>query len=302
MHCNGYNANHVQSRFPDKPIITRFNSRRYYDYTAYRIGVYELIFTLAIFVFVQAPEAVSIGSIIQDCPQCPPMVVVPGLNNSRKNLIIARHELTWREYIPSVLELSCPLPEPEEKRVFPKDVTLLSDDFPIVGLPPSKIGCYLDWLKRKTGRSYRLPTGQEWEHAARAGATTTFPWGNEIGHDNAAIATRYSEKREPRFHDPRQWVSPVNMLAIEQFKPNAWGLYDVVGNVAEYTAGSRSGDAVCVARLDATRCRRTEIRGGGKGIVSVRIGEGEVAQADPIGIPVYSFNVSQPIGYRLVRD
>ncbi len=265
-------------------------------------GGCKLLLTLAILVVSQTAKSESAGHTIQDCSQCPPMVAVPGLDSYRPNLVIARHELTWREYIPSVIESSCPLPEPEEKFGFPKDIRLLADDFPMVGLPPAEISCYLDWLKRKTGRSYRLPTGQEWVHAAKAGATTTFPWGNEIGHDNAAIATRYSKKREPRFHDPRQWVSFTEMVAVEQFKPNAWGLHDVVGNVAEYTSDSRPGDAACLARLDATRCRRMETRGGGKGIISVRLGQGEVTQADPINIPVYSFQISQPIGYRLVRD
>lgn len=260
--------------------------------------------TLALFGSAQGSESARpVATEVRDCEQCPPLVLMPLPRGSGGTLAISRHELTWREYIPSVVEASCPLPliEDERKR-YPADVSVLADDLPLTGVPPTRIGCYLDWLKRKTGRTYRLPTAAEWVHAARAGTTTTFPWGDEIGFNNAAIATRYADKREPSFWDVRPWVR-TSTIAVEQFRPNAWGLYDVVGNVAEYMAESRPGDAGCIARKDEATCRRQEIRGGGRLVVSIRPGVGEVVQPDPIGIPRYTFaGVSQPIGYRLVRE
>ncbi|MEL6673191.1 MAG: SUMF1/EgtB/PvdO family nonheme iron enzyme [Bacteroidota bacterium] len=79
---------------------------------------------------------------------------------------------------------------------------------------------YCKWLYQKTGVFYRLPTEAEWEYACRAGTTTPFaiPEGADLG-DYAW----YYENSEGVYH-------PVG-----QKKPNAWGLYDMMGNVAEWT-------------------------------------------------------------------
>jgi len=242
---------------------------------------------------------------VRDCIECPPLVLVPPPHGSGRALAIARHELTWREYMPSVVEQSCPLPPVKAGRGagYPKDLSQIADDFPFTGVPPTQIGCYLDWLKKKTGKTYRLPTAVEWTHAARAGTATTFPWGDEIGFDNAAISLRYSGKRHPSLYDPRPPLFIWRTVAVESFKPNAWGLYDVVGNVAEYIADSLPGEGTCLVRVNPVYCRRQEVRGGGTGIVSIMLGGGEVTQPDPIGIPSFRFaGAAQPVGYRLVRD
>lgn len=250
----------------------------------------------------QAAQAAQ-GSVppIRDCQQCPPMVAIPALND-KEGFAMARHELTWREYIPSVIEASCPLPIPEKGRdPYGSGLAALADNFPVVGLPPTQIGCYLDWLKRKTGHTYRLPTGAEWSHAARAGAQTVFPWGDEVGFNNAAISLTYAGKRVASSSDPRPWLG--SLLEVEQFRPNAWGLYDVVGNVAEYTSDSQPGEPGCIAQKDAAFCRRQEIRGGDVMIVSSRVGVGMMTQPDPIGIPRGVFaGGAQPYGYRLLRE
>ena len=78
---------------------------------------------------------------------------------------------------------------------------------------------YVAWLSKMTGRPYRLLTEAEWEYAARAGRTTAYFWGDEIGEGNANCNGCGSE------WDDRK-TSPVG-----SFKPNAFGLYDMAGNV-----------------------------------------------------------------------
>ncbi|HEU4901668.1 MAG TPA: SUMF1/EgtB/PvdO family nonheme iron enzyme, partial [Flavisolibacter sp.] len=80
---------------------------------------------------------------------------------------------------------------------------------------------YCRWLYQKTGVFYRLPTEAEWEYAARAGATTVYPFGND-----------------PKDLDQYAWYKANSKKAYQkvgQKAPNAWGLYDMLGNVAEWT-------------------------------------------------------------------
>lgn len=93
---------------------------------------------------------------------------------------------------------------------------------PIVCVSWEDAKAYAAWLSHKTGQHYRLPSEAEYEYAARAGTTTATYWGDTMGANNANCAGCGSkwDNRNP---------SPVG-----SFAPNAFGLYDMAGNVGQW--------------------------------------------------------------------
>jgi formylglycine-generating enzyme required for sulfatase activity len=113
---------------------------------------------------------------------------------------------------------------------------------------------YVAWLSRMAGKVYRLLTEAEWEYAARAGKPTAYSWGDEIGKDNANCNGCGSE------WDNRK-TAPVG-----SFVPNAFGLYDMHGNVWEWVEDCYH-DNYNGAPLDGTAwiagdCKYRVVRGG----------------------------------------
>jgi formylglycine-generating enzyme required for sulfatase activity len=111
------------------------------------------------------------------------------------------------------------------------------DDHPAACVSWNDAKAYVQWLAQRTGKPYRLPSEAEWEYAARAGTTTLRPWGDaaEEGCDFANtydLASRESYAfgwAAARCRDSYPDVAPVGAL-----RANAFGLYDMIGNVAEW--------------------------------------------------------------------
>ena len=82
---------------------------------------------------------------------------------------------------------------------------------------------YCRWLSEQTGKHYRLPTEEEWEYACRAGTTTAYNTGDTFPESQWKVQRNTRDKE------------PVS-LQVAQFEPNAWGLYDMHGNVEEWCA------------------------------------------------------------------
>ena len=128
---------------------------------------------------------------------------------------------------------------------------------PVINVTWDDAQQYVAWFSKMTGRSYRLLTEAEWEYAARAGSTTVYFWGDEIGNRNANCRGCGSQ------WDGRQ-PSPVG-----SFKPNAFGLFDMAGNVwqwvqdcyhADYNEAPADGSVRIIGD-----CRHRVVRGGSWG-------------------------------------
>ncbi len=89
---------------------------------------------------------------------------------------------------------------------------------------------YARWLSGRTQHSYRLLTESEWEYSARAGTKTAFPWGNTAGHEFANYGSdQCCGTGRALGRDRWVYTSPVG-----SFPPNAFGLYDMSGNVLQW--------------------------------------------------------------------
>ena len=127
---------------------------------------------------------------------------------------------------------------------------------------------YIDWLSAKTHHHYRLPTEAEWEYAARAGTTTSRYWGNDP-NDGCAYANVIGSEASKIFNgtavscnDHYVETSPVGF-----YKPNDFGLYDMIGNVWEVVSDCWHPSYVG-APVDGSswgeepNCERSTLRGG----------------------------------------
>ena len=96
-----------------------------------------------------------------------------------------------------------------------------ADDEAVILVSWDEANAYCEWLSRKTGRHFRLPTEAEWEFACRAGTTTAYNTGETFPEEQWKVQKNTRDKE------------PVS-LQVAQFAPNAWGLYDMHGNVEEW--------------------------------------------------------------------
>ena len=203
------------------------------------------------------PEA---GNRFYDCASCPWMVSLPAgevwfgsptseEKRDRDEFVQSRRtiprgfalgvfELTVAEWTACVNEGAC------------EELEDWSKENPNPLIPASDISYedaqdYLRWLSARSGRNYRLPTEEEWEYASRADMRTAFPWGSSVTPSDANYDHTASYDGSPR--------APYRGYpeAVNAYPPNLFGLYQMQGNVWEWTAGCLESD-----------CTKRVVRGG----------------------------------------
>lgn len=142
---------------------------------------------------------------------------------------------------------------------------------PVMHVSVRDAEAYANWLSAQTGRSYRLPSEAEFEYALRAGSSGRYPWGdagrppddsgNYTGGKDVSPSGRHWANAFVGYGDGYWGAAPVG-----SFRPNAWGLHDMAGNLSEWVADCwhasyRRAPADGAAWFNPG-CRARMIRGG----------------------------------------
>jgi len=133
---------------------------------------------------------------------------------------------------------------------------------PVINVSWNDAQAYVAWLSRKTGKTYRLLSESEREYVARAGTTTEYWTGSSISTQQANYCADPEKFKRKQFgEDCRGQTVPVDW-----FQPNPWGLYQMEGNVREWTEDcwnpSYDGAPTDGSAWTAGMCNHHVVRGG----------------------------------------
>ena len=144
----------------------------------------------------------------------------------------------------------------------------LADSHPVLCVSWNDARAYAQWLSRKTGKRYRLPSEAEWEYAARAGSGAARFWGDDPAqacrYANVADQSRFQAFGFGQKHectDGHYFTAPAG-----GYQPNRFGLYDMIGNVWEWTEDCWSASYAAAPSDGSARvageCAQRVLRGG----------------------------------------
>jgi formylglycine-generating enzyme required for sulfatase activity len=171
------------------------------------------------------------------------------------------------------------------------------DDHPVVCVTWDDAQAYVQWLSRRTGHRYRLPTDEEWEYAARGGTTTAFPWGDVASHEYANYGLDICCGPAVKGRDRWQFTSPVG-----SFPPNPFGLFDMSGNVTQWVQTCADAFEKLPLRKDARKCTYRYARGGVYADEPAQLRSAAKNYAPPDDkIPIEDYR-SAGFGFRVARD
>jgi formylglycine-generating enzyme required for sulfatase activity len=199
----------------------------------------------------------------QDCPTCPWMVRIPAGSlmmgqGARDAEAMPAHRVELRAFSLG----QTPVTVAEWKACmaaggcsFLPRMRVATDRTPLHNVSWEDTAQYLAWLSRTTGHVYRLPSEAEWEYAARAGTTTRYWWGDVVG---VALAN---------CSDCGGTQDAQGPLPVDALRPNPFGLLDMLGGVAQWTADcwfpNYAGAPNDSTPREAKNCSKRVLRGGG---------------------------------------
>jgi formylglycine-generating enzyme required for sulfatase activity len=283
-----------------------------------------------------AAGAKAPGDRFRDCAGCPEMVVVPAGaftigspddepgrakdEGPRKQvtlprpIAVGRHEVTLDQYrtflraTGRAVSGGC-LTDRRKQGDWQHDpATNLDDpgfrqagDHPVACVSFEDAQAYVAWLNGRAGGGYRLPSEAEWEYFARAGTTDAYPWGPDVsgGCAHANLPDLTLRRKYPDYQAATCDDGGMNTTPVGAYRANPFGLYDVLGNLAEWVEDcatmsyddlpadgtpNRSGD-----------CARRVVRGGSWGSMPK-----DSRVANRIRYPVA--HTDDSVGIRVVKD
>lgn len=250
-------------------------------------------------------------STLQDCPTCPTVVVIrpdaasvctdkPAGARPTAPYAIGRTEVTFDEWDACVAEGAC-------KAIGDRDWG--RGRRPAADVTWYDAMRYTEWLSRRTGQKYRLPTEGEWEYAARGGQCTVYSFGDDpkelCRYANGSDLTGKGEGMKV-YNEACADGFGIRTAPAASFQHNAYGLYDVHGNVWEWTLNRALGE-IPLSEGDAcmppamppppveTAKRRQVARGGSWGL-------GPSLLSSAARIELDACMRGYHLGFRVLRD
>ena len=231
--------------------------------------------------------AQAVGEVFRDCELCPEMVVVPpgtftmGSPSDEEGRLdyeapqlrvtigygfaVGVYEVTFEEWDACVQAGGC------------EGYAVDDEDWgrgrrPVIGVSWDRAWLYADWLTATTGKEYRLLSEAEWEYVARAGTQTARYWG-ETPQEQCRYANGYDAIGYAEHSDDYGFPDPVgcrdrqaSTALVGSYRPNGFGLYDVLGNVEEWVDDcwndSYKGAPADGSAWYSGECSRRVVRGG----------------------------------------
>ena len=180
-----------------------------------------------------------------------------------------------------------------------------SGDHPAACVNWNDAKAFVGWLNAKTGGGYRLLTEAEWEYLARAGSTTAYPWGSRAkdgcpymnGFDRVIVNKKGDLYKGEAVSFADCSDGYLNTAPVGSLRPNAFGIYDMIGNVAEWIEDCSTSSYASMqsdGSTDRGDCSKRIVRGGSWGTQPRQLRSAERIRYSPT-------DVDDSIGIRVAK-